>query len=219
VIKRLLPAVVAVVALALAGYTLASLDQVVQGTLYSYGLWFSHNGADQYWTLLRVTWSLLAVCAVTIIFNTILIVRPASEKPRSLEVLRTPKAMKITPTVTQAKETAPIVTPITSSTMPPRTTSQPLEKPTPKPTPIIAPASPFDGSDIPGLFRCSHCGKAFTQPLRMLDFHSDPPRIVNVCPFCSETMPSASVVKESEQDEKRSLFRKNNNHGQKTFTR
>jgi hypothetical protein len=52
----------------------------------------------------------------------------------------------------------------------------------------------------------------------MLDFQVDPPRIVNVCPFCSETINSAPKIKDSEQTEKWPLFKKNNSNGQKPLT-
>jgi len=208
VIKRLLPAVIAVAALASAAYTLTLLDQIVHGTLYSYKLEFSYGWANPYWTLLRVTLALLAISAVATTFNTILIVRPSfKEKQRNVKIAPTQKMIKNIPVTTQIRERTPTVSYAPSP--------QPSPKPTPKPTPIMAPAPSYGSSDVPGLFKCTHCGKMFTQPLRMLDFQVDPPRIVNVCPFCNETMPSAPTVKESKQIQNKSLFKKNNNTVQK----
>jgi len=53
------------------------------------------------------------------------------------------------------------------------------------PSPVVEP-QPLS---VSGMFKCPHCGKVFAQPLRMLDFHSDRPRIVNICPFCNEVIP------------------------------
>jgi hypothetical protein len=40
----------------------------------------------------------------------------------------------------------------------------------------------------PTLFQCTSCGRSITHPLRMLDFHSQRPKMVNICPFCNATV-------------------------------
>lgn len=202
-IKPLLLKIVALTALASTAYTLTLLDQIVQGTLYSYGLQFSYNWANPYWTLLRVTWALLAVCATAVTVNTILIIRSGSTQKR-LDVKTEPsqKTMKNTPSTTHIRERI--------SATPTASLPQPSLRQTPRtPTPIIVP-TPRESLEIPGLFRCTHCGRTFTQPLRMLDFQRDPPKIVNVCPFCNETMPSDLGVKETEQTTNKPSFKKSN---------
>jgi len=209
VVKRLLPAVIAVAALASTVYTLTLLDQVVHGTLYSYGLQFSYNWANPYWTLIRITMALLAISAVATIFNTILIVRLGfKEKQRSVKIPPTQKVMKNTLVTTLAREKTP-----TASHAP--SPPQPSAKPTTKPTHTMTPTTSYNGPYAPESFKCAHCNRMFTQPLRMLDFQSDPPKIVNVCPFCNKTMPSASPNKESEQIENKPIFKRDNNHAQK----
>ena len=209
--KRLLPTIIAVAALVSAAYMLTLVDQLVQGTLLSYGLVFSYDWANIYWSLLRVTWALLAVCAIAITINMIFIVRSGSrEKRQSLETAPIRRVVKDTRPILQTKEkTGPIS--IASHRPAP-------SKPTPKPMPTTAPDPSYTSPDVPTLFKCAHCGKAFTQPLRMLNFQVDPPRIVNVCPFCNETMPSGSTDKESEHDENRTLLRRNNGHVHRPLT-
>jgi hypothetical protein len=203
--------IVALTALVSTAYTLTLLDQLVNDTLYSYGLQFSYTWANSYWTLLRVAWALLAISAVAITINTILIIRPRSkEKDRSVRILPTQKMVTNIPPTAQTRERVPV----TSHAPSPQLSA----KPPTKPTPIVAPESPYSSPEATSLFRCTHCGKTFTQPLRMLNFQVDPPRIVNVCPFCNETMPTGTTVKESEQAENRTLFRKNNGHIQKPLT-
>lgn len=212
VIKPLLLKIVALTALASTAYTLTLLDQIVQGTLYSYGLQFSYNWANPYWTLLRVTWALLAVCATAVTVNTILIIRSGSKQKR-LDVKTEPsqKTMKNTPSTMRIRERI--------SATPTASLPQPSPKQPPKtPTPIIVPTPSPESPEIPSLFRCTHCGKAFTQPLRMLDFQREPPMIVNVCPFCNETMPSDPAVKESEQTVNKPFFKKSNDHIQESLT-
>jgi len=36
----------------------------------------------------------------------------------------------------------------------------------------------------PQRYRCDSCGKIFATPLKMLDFKCDPPKEVEICPFC-----------------------------------
>lgn len=49
-------------------------------------------------------------------------------------------------------------------------------------------------SGVPSLFRCTSCGRSITHPLRMLDFHSQRPKMVNICPFCNATVVPVSYV-------------------------
>jgi hypothetical protein len=201
VIKRLLPTIITVTALVSAAYTLTLVDQFINSTLYSYGLVFNYNWADPYWTLLRITWALLATCAVAITINAAVIIRSGSkEKQKNIETLPIRRMTGDTRPILQTRE-KPRPTSIT-----PGPPSSP--KPTPKPTPTQAPAPSYTSPEAPALFKCTHCGKTFTQPLRMLNFQVDPPRIVNVCPFCNETMPSGSASKETDHDEDRGLFKK-----------
>lgn len=210
--KRLLPTIIAVAALVSAAYTLTLVDQLLQGTLFSYGLVFSYDWANPYWTLLRVTWALLAISAAAITINTISIIRSISkEKQQSVEVQPTRRVEEdIRPTFKTKKDTEP------ATNAPELRSSQ---KVAPKPTSTTAPAPPpSHASPEARLFKCTHCGKAFTQPLRMLNFQVDPPRIMNVCPFCNETMPAGPTAKESEQTENRSYFRKSKDRVQKALT-
>lgn len=41
---------------------------------------------------------------------------------------------------------------------------------------------------VPTLFKCSSCGRSITHPLRMLDFQSQRPKMINICPFCNATV-------------------------------
>jgi len=61
-----------------------------------------------------------------------------------------------------------------------------------------------------GLVKCTHCNRVFAQPLRMLDFHSDRPRIINICPFCNEVIPPM-LRHEEERGKKTALKGKKNN--------
>jgi len=81
----------------------------------------------------------------------------------------------------------------------------------------VAPSTPETPSplvpSVSGSIKCPHCGKSFTQPLRMLDFQGDRPRIVSLCPFCNEVIPPVFRQGERNQDKKVvPLKGKKNNH-------
>lgn len=220
--KRLLPTIIAVAALASTAYTLTLIDQVIQGTLYSYGLQFNYNWANPYWTLLRVTWALLAIGAAVTTVNTIIIIRSGSkEKRQRVKIAPDQEVVESISLTTQTRERTESVSLAPGLPSSQKASSQKFTpKPAPKPAPTIAPATApsYTSPEATPLFKCTHCGKTFAQPLRMLDFQVEPPRMVNVCPFCSETIPSAPRTQDSEQTKKSSFFRKNNGQGQKPLT-
>ena len=83
-----------------------------------------------------------------------------------------------------------------------------LLKPTLTPIPSTREQEPepvgVSGRDerVDNLVRCNHCNRVFSQPLRMLDFHGELPRMIDVCPFCSEVIKSAVSEKENEKKKK-----------------
>jgi hypothetical protein len=50
------------------------------------------------------------------------------------------------------------------------------------------------GERAPLLFQCSSCGRSITHPLRLLDFHSQKPEMINICPFCNATVIPANSI-------------------------
>lgn len=65
------------------------------------------------------------------------------------------------------------------------------------------------GAGIPSLYQCTSCGRSITHPLRMLDFHAQRPKMINICPFCNATVVPASYayskeeVKPTEEEEEK----------------
>jgi len=154
-----------------AAYSLDLLDNVVHGTLYYYGLQFSYDWANPYWSILRAIQTFVWLTAACTLASTIHVYRRyIHAKPEVKETVVSEK---------------PITTP--SLTVDPQ------------------PPSPS------GLVRCTNCGRVFAQPLRMLDFHSDRPKIVNICPFCNEVISPALRREESERGKKVVQKSKENN--------
>ena len=59
----------------------------------------------------------------------------------------------------------------------------------------VAPPS----AGVPSLFQCTSCGRSITHPLRMLDFHSQRPKMINICPFCNATVVPVSYAYSKEE--------------------
>ena len=51
----------------------------------------------------------------------------------------------------------------------------------------------------PSLFQCTSCKRSITHPLRMLDFHSQRPKMINICPFCNATVVPVSYAYAEEE--------------------
>jgi len=217
-IKPILFAVIVLAATVSAVYTLNLLDQVVNGLTYTYGdLNFDLRWANPYWNFLHILQILLGVIATSTVVNIIFTVKEyVSIKKPSAKATPSQK-----PAITVSQPTIP------STTVPAATHS--VEKPAhvqaapstlpspPAPLPATPPAPASLPADISGLAKCFHCGKLFSQPLRMLDFQGDRPRIVNICPFCNEIIPSSPRQDEGEQDKKLQFKKKSNNHTPKTL--
>lgn len=239
-IRSLLFSSIILAAVATALYVLNLLDQIVHGQLYYYGLLFDLAWANPYWTLLRIIQILLGLIAALTSVNVIFTVRKyVSVKkqteiaPRQRPTIRAPApirpipppartAPRLTHSVEKATEApaTPAATSVTPSVAPSVLAAQ-APSATPSVPSVSAPARPYSSapfsSEISGLIRCGHCGKAFTQPLRMLDFQGDRPRIVSICPFCNEIITTAPRQEENGKDNRFSFKKKNNNHTPRAF--
>lgn len=61
---------------------------------------------------------------------------------------------------------------------------------------------------VPSLFQCTSCGRSITHPLRMLDFHSQRPKMINICPFCNATVVPVSYTYEKEGEKEEEIENK-----------
>jgi len=150
--KLLLFNILVLAATASAAFSLTLLDNIVHGTLYKYGLDFSYEWANRYWTMLRIVQASIGLAAVFTVVSSVYVYRKYVYSKAEVPVAKDEKTM------------------VSSS-------------PTMEPEPL--------GKTQParGLVKCTNCQRVFAQPLRMLDFQSDRPRIINICPFCNEVIP------------------------------
>lgn len=199
--KRLLLLLVPVsVATVLAFYSLFVLDNIVHGTLYDYGLHFSYEWANPYWTMLRTVQALIGLTTVFSVVSYLYMYRTYTHaKPVSHEELETEDRVK----KETEREKKAVFRPITP------TPSPPTREPDATQTNIRS-----VDENVNGLVKCNHCNRVFSQPLRMLDFHAERPRVVSICPFCNEVIQPVIRERESETVKKPFLWRnKKSNHG------
>ena len=223
-IRSMVLSIIVLVAIGSTAYFLNQLDQIVHGQLYNYHLEFSLEWANPYWNILRIIQTLLGVAGAATGISLVFSIKKEILSKKSTEKVtltqRPQKGIPQVPAVHRAvdrqtvsppsQRTAGLSAPITKPAISP---SQPA------PITPVAPTGPTPtpqqfSSEIPGPIRCPHCGRAFTQPLRMLDFQGDRPRIINICPFCNEII-QTRPKHESEEDEQL-LLRRKNNHTSRT---
>jgi hypothetical protein len=163
-------------------YSLTLLDNIVHGSLYNYGLTFSYDWANPYWMTLKIVQALLGLTIILTLVNTVYVYKIYGHAE-----LRMPKIgvgpkvsrIEVEPRMPKIESKKPEIKVIVNekSTVCPPTIEQQL-------------------SGVPqGMVKCGHCGKIFAQPLRMLEFHEDRPRMINICPFCNELIQPTTIQK------------------------
>ena len=168
-------------------YSLTLLDNIVHGSLYHYGLQFSYDWANPYWMTLKIVQALLGLTIILTLVNTVYVYKIYGHAefrmpkigvgPKVSRIEVEPRMPKIEVKKPEAKKPEIKVTVNEKSTVCPPTIEQQL-------------------SGIPpGMVKCGHCGKIFAQPLRMLEFHEDRPRMINICPFCNELIQPTTIQK------------------------
>lgn len=189
-IELLLFVVLIITATLSAAYNLNLLDQIVHGELYSYGLQFNLVWANHYWATLRIIQILLGLVAVFTMVSGALIYIKYIRVPSAKGLAQTEKAEAIQSTSIASRE------------------PEPEPKAEPEQDPALSPSR---------LISCVHCGRTLIQPLRMLDFHGDRPRVVRICPFCNEVIPP--VLRHADKEHRKKIFSwRRNTREQETVT-
>jgi len=186
-IKPILFAVIALVATVLAAYVINLLDQIVHVQLYNFDLKFDLAWANPYWNLLHILHVLLCVIAVSTVANVIFTVtarKPVSAKKPSERMVPSQRPVRNVLSTKHAVEKETILPSQKAATL----SVEPVA-----PTPTQVTPSPVD---VSGLTKCLHCGKLFSQPLQMLDFRGDMPRIMRICPYCNEIIPTTVSLRQ-----------------------
>lgn len=183
------------VSAALAVYGLFWLDNIVNGTLYNYGLQFSYEWANPYWSVLRTVQAFIGLTAIFASVSYLYMYRTYTLiKRRKHEETIAKTEVKVETERKKKTVSLPRSPTLTSTPIP---STRELES---EPVSVSGEEERVDSS-----VRCNHCNRVFSQPLRMLDFHDELPRMIDVCPFCSEVIRSA-VSKEETEKKKKLIF-------------
>ncbi len=201
-LSLLLP-VIACAGLAL--YFLSSLDNIVHGTLYNYGLQFSYDWASPYWSTFRIIQLLIGSTAILSLFSLVscLVIVDRTQ----VHVKQPRKAGVVSQTVAKVEMSVKSEPASERKIVP-----QPINKEVK--SECVKSEVPSAAEKFGGFFRCNHCNRVFSQPLRMLDFQENQPRIISICPFCNEVI--QPLIRNNENDnEKRHLLLRRNNDNEK----
>jgi hypothetical protein len=204
--KLLLLIIPVSISAALAVYGLFWLDNIVHGTLYDYGLQFSYEWANPYWSVLRTVQALIGLTAVFSVVSYLYMYRTytlVKRRKHEKTIAKTEVDVE-----TEHEKRVVSLPPSPTPTFTPIPSTRELE---PEPVSVSGKAERADG-----LVRCNHCNRVFSQPLRMLDFHAERPRIISICPFCNEVVQPAIRKAEAETVKKHAFWKlkKNNNKEQ-----
>lgn len=150
---------------------LNSIDLIVHGDLYNYGLQMSTDWANPYWTYLRLNYVLLGV-------------------PMALSLI----AIAIGFIGKRARVVTSVAKPRPN---PQRVVSRQLEQKEINRSNIKRPVCRENGNM---LISCPSCKKVFGRPLVMLNFEGGKTKLVNVCPYCNHVLGSAEDEKKSNTD-------------------
>jgi len=149
----ILVSILALIAAVSVAYLLTIIDSIVHNQLYQFGLSFSYDWANPYWTVLRISLALLGLIAVAASMNITYFFWKKLKMPEMANVAKEEEKAEA------AQQSV----------------------------------------GIPTLFQCTSCGRSITHPLRMLDFHSQRPKMVNICPFCNATVVPISYAYSKEE--------------------
>ena len=142
-------------------FMLTNLDVIVNGTLYGFGLQFSNEWGEPYWMYLRLSYAFLGVSSgLGFLALTIGVYRSKSIAPKTLTVA-VEKSIKNN-SATKAKKI--------------KTVEQ-------------APKRKNENNGLNNMIiSCPNCKKVFGRPLVMLNFEGGKTKLVNVCPYCNNSL-------------------------------
>lgn len=150
-------------------YFLRRVDWIVHTQLYSFGLRFSLDWAQNYWAFVTAIYMFLTV---PIVLSVIYL---------GLDILGFVKTKEVgakSKIVQQAQAAKPVpveaVTPVQAA------------KPVQASETVAREVEAVEANHM--LISCPHCKRVFSRPLVMLDFSGGKTRLVNVCPYCNHTL-------------------------------
>ena len=142
------------------------IDRIVHQDLYNYGLRFSYDWANTYWTVFRS--ALAFICIPTALSA----VQLTADLMAWLKAKRRNINAEVRQSVTIEKAKNRKVNGARKS----RNSWNRKRR------------QEMKGSENRMLMECSKCGKTFTKPLVMLDFTGEKGKLINLCPYCDSRL-------------------------------
>jgi len=141
-------------------FMLTNLDVIVNGTLYDFGLQFSNEWGQPYWLYLRLSYAFLGVSSgLGLTALAIGFYRSKNAVPEAAAVvLENSNRNKITDNARKIKK---------------------IEQ---------KPKIKLSNEKSNKIISCPNCKKVFGRPLVMLNFEGGKTKLVNVCPYCNNSL-------------------------------
>ncbi|MCJ7714448.1 hypothetical protein MUO66_08335 [Candidatus Bathyarchaeota archaeon] len=154
-------------------FMLTNLDVIVNGTLYGFGLQFSNEWGEPYWMYLRLSYAFLGVSSC-LGFLALMIgfYRSKSSAPET-STIAVNKSIKNNSKIDVIK---------------PQKAEQ---------TPKRKNESKEENNMI---ISCPNCKKVFGRPLVMLNFEGGKTKLVNVCPYCNNSLDQTDDSEKSDTE-------------------
>jgi hypothetical protein len=189
----------------LVSFLLTRIDSIVNGQLYGYGLQFSREWAEPYWTSLNLIYVFMGVPIALSSIVLALALRMRKQRLGYLIRRKTKPEMEVFVKVPETKvegeaekEQAMARQENDFVTEEPR-----IEQKQQEILPAEAAVEKHEPTtDNSLVISCPSCGKVFSRPLIMLDFSGGKTRLVNICPFCNHVLGEAFDEKKDGKDAK-----------------
>ncbi|MCJ7713188.1 hypothetical protein MUO66_01840 [Candidatus Bathyarchaeota archaeon] len=154
-------------------FMLTNLDVIVNGTLYRFGLQFSNEWGEPYWMYLRLSYAFLGVSSgLGFLALMIGFYRSKSSAPE-MSTVAVEKSIK-NKNVTNVRKI--------------KTVEQ-------------APKRKNENNESKNMIiSCPNCKKVFGRPLVMLNFEGGKTKLVNVCPYCNNSLDQTNNDENSDAD-------------------
>ncbi len=153
-------------------FLLTNLDVIVNGTLYDFGLQFSNEWGQPYWMYLRLSYAFLGVSS------------GLGLTALAIGFFRSKNAVPETATVALEKSNKNKVTDNAIKIKP--TEQKPKRK--------------LSTEENNMIISCPNCKKVFGRPLVMLNFEGGKTKLVNVCPYCNNSLDQTNNEENTDED-------------------
>jgi len=153
-------------------FMLTNLDVIVNGTLYDFGLQFSNEWGQPYWLYLRLSYAFLGVSSgLGLTALAIGFYRSKNAVPEAAAVvLENSNKNKITDNDKKIKK---------------------IEQ---------KPKRKLSKEESNMIISCPNCKKVFGRPLVMLNFEGGKTKLVNVCPYCNNSLDQTNTDENLESE-------------------